>query len=162
VQSLAPVHLQSDTQQHGLDELKRAKWALWNGKTIRGPIRLVHLSQWAHASSLQGTKPIAKLASALPDLVRYVELNRDSMPNYGLRYRSGQRISTSFAESSVNEIISHRMAKRQQMRWNRHTAPEFLRVRVHVLNDTIKNAFRRMHRGFRPERNLQPAAILNG
>ncbi|MDZ4800175.1 MAG: ISKra4 family transposase, partial [Bryobacteraceae bacterium] len=122
-------------QQHALDELKRAKWALWHGKTIRGLARLVDLSQWAQAPFLQSNKPIAKLASALPDLVRYVELNRDSMPNYGQRYRSGQRISTSFAESSVNEILSHRMSKRQQMRWTRHTAPEFLRVRVHVLND---------------------------
>ena len=42
-----------EAQQHALDELKRAKWALWNGKTIRGLMDLVHLSQWAQAPFLQ-------------------------------------------------------------------------------------------------------------
>jgi hypothetical protein len=45
------------------------------------------------------------------------------MPNYGKRYRSGIRISTGFVESSVNEIIAKRMAKRQQMRWNKPELP---------------------------------------
>lgn len=41
-------------------------------------------------------------------------------------------------------------------------APEFLRGRFHVLNDTIENAFQPTHTGFHPERNSQPVAILNG
>jgi hypothetical protein len=72
------------------------------------------------------------------------------MPNYGKRYRAGQRISTGFVESAVNEIVSKRMVKKQQMRWNRHTVQSFLDVRVHVLNGTLENAFRHWHQGFRP------------
>jgi hypothetical protein len=34
-----------------------------------------------------------------------LELNADSMPNYGKRYHSGQRISTGFVESAVNEML---------------------------------------------------------
>jgi len=51
----------------------------------------------------------------LLDTIRYLELNADSMPNYGNRYRDRLRISTGFAESAVNEIIAKRMAKKQQM-----------------------------------------------
>jgi hypothetical protein len=59
-------------------------------------------------------------------------------------------ISTAFVESTVNEIVSRRMVKRQQMRWNRETVQLFLTVRVHVLNDTLEDAFRHRHRAFRP------------
>jgi len=72
------------------------------------------------------------------------------MPDYGKRYRAGQRISTGFVESAVNEIVAKRMVKKQQMRWNRYTVQSFLDVRVHVLNATLEDAFRHWHRGFRP------------
>jgi hypothetical protein len=101
---------------------------------------------------------LAKLAHALSETLRYLELNADSMPNYGKRYRSGIRISTGFVESSVNEIIAKRMAKRQQMRWNKHTVQSFLEVRIHVLNGTLEDAFRNWHRGFRPTTALAAAA----
>ncbi len=90
-------------------------------------------------------------------MIRYLELNVDSMPDYGKRYRSGSRISTGFAESAVNEIIAKRMTKKQQMRWNRSTVQQFLNVRVHVLNSTLEDAFRHWHREFRPP-SVQPQA----
>jgi hypothetical protein len=80
---------------------------------------------------------------------RYLELNADSLPNYGKRYREGSRISTGFAESAVNEIIAKRMVKKEQIRWNRHTVQRFLDVRIHCLNDTSEDAFRHWHQGFR-------------
>ena len=40
-----------------------------------------------------------------------------SIPNYGDRYRHGEPIATSFVESTVNQVISKRMVKKQQMRW---------------------------------------------
>ena len=36
------------------------------------------------------------------------------------------------------------------MRWNRTTVQPFLDVRTAVLNDTLEDAFRRRHHGFRP------------
>jgi hypothetical protein len=50
----------------------------------------------------------------------------------------------------VNEIIAKRMAKKQQMRWNRFTVQPFLTVRVHVLNGTLEQLFQDWHTGFRP------------
>jgi hypothetical protein len=42
-----------------------------------------------------------------------------------------------------------RMNKKQQMRWNRATAPHFLNVRTAVLNETPEDAFRHRYPGFR-------------
>jgi hypothetical protein len=55
------------------------------------------------------------LSRALRDLVLYLETNRDSLPNYGKRYRADQPISTGWVESTVNEVIAKRMVKKQQM-----------------------------------------------
>jgi len=135
---------------HALDELERAKWRFWNGQVGPGLIGLAHLRRWAKARCFEHIPALRKLGNALLDMIRYLELNADSMPDYGKRYRSGSRISTGFAESAVNEIIAKRMAKKQQMRWNRHTVQQFLNVRVHVLNGTMEDAFRYWHQGFRP------------
>jgi hypothetical protein len=114
---------------HALDELDRAKWRFWNGHIERGLIGLVHLRQWAQAQCFDHIPSLKKLEHALSDMIRYLELNADSMPNYGKRYRAGQQISTAFVESAVNEIVAKRMVKKQQMRWNRHTVQSFLDVR---------------------------------
>jgi hypothetical protein len=70
--------------------------------------------------------------------------------HYAIRRRQGEPIATSFVESAVDEIISWRMAKAQQMRWSRATVQPFLDVRTAVLNDMLEDAFRRYHPGFRP------------
>ena len=99
------------------------------------------------------------MADALLNLIHYLESNADSMPDYGSRYRDLLRILTGFVESAVNEIIAKRMVKKRQMQWSRHTVPAFLNVRVHILNATLKDAFRDWHHGFRPPVDLlQPAA----
>jgi hypothetical protein len=38
--------------------------------------------------------------------------------NYGERYRYGETISTAFVESAVDQVISKRMVKQQQMPWS--------------------------------------------
>lgn len=38
--------------------------------------------------------------------------------NYGARWRKGLLISGSIGERAVNEVVSLRMAKKQQMRWS--------------------------------------------
>jgi hypothetical protein len=137
-------------RSHALAEIDRAKWRLWNGHTERGIVGLVHLGQWAQAKCFEHIPSLNKLASKLLDTIRYLELNADSMPDYGKRYRAGERISTGFVESAVNEIIAKRMVKKQQMRWNRYTVQRFLEVRIHVLNGTLEDAFHQWHKGFRP------------
>lgn len=47
----------------------------------------------------------------------YFENNAGTLVNYGARHRKGLPISSGIADSAVNLVVSHRMAKKQQMRW---------------------------------------------
>jgi hypothetical protein len=47
-----------------------------------------------------------KLARTLNELYDYLESNRDLIPDYGDRRRHGEAISSSIAESTVNQVIS--------------------------------------------------------
>lgn len=64
---------------------------------------------------------------------------------YGERYRYGEKISTAFVESTVNEVISKRMVKKQQMHWTKRGAHLLLQVRVQTLNDDLRDVFCRWH-----------------
>ena len=59
-----------------------------------------------------------KVLKGVGELRTYVERNRQFLPNYGERYRNGERIATGFVESAVNQVVSKRMVKLQQMRWS--------------------------------------------
>ncbi len=48
--------------------------------------------------------------------------NQEFIPNYGERYRNGERIASGFVESAVNQVMSKRMAKHQQMQWSQRGA----------------------------------------
>jgi hypothetical protein len=120
--------------------VKRIKhWLTWNCYGI-GP-----------GSTGEQTPEARRLRRWTTDLLDYLRANRDSLPNYGGRRREGKPISTGWVESAINEIIAKRMAKSQQMRWNRWTVQPFLAVRVAVLNDSLVDSFRDWFPGFRPK-----------
>jgi len=73
----------------------------------------------------------------------YIDNNAGTLVNYGARYRKGFPISSSIAESAVNQVVSLRMAKRQQMRWTDEGAHRLARVRVADLNGEL--SVRRSH-----------------
>jgi len=54
-------------------------------------------------------------------------------------------IATAFAESTVNQVISKRMVKKQQMRWTPRGAHLLLQVRTRVLNDELQATFSRWY-----------------
>jgi len=64
-------------------------------------------------------------------------LNAGTLVNYGARYRKGLPISSDIAESAVILVVSHRMAKKQQMRWTDEGAHYLAQVRVAVLNGEL-------------------------
>ena len=84
-----------------------------------------------------------------------LENNRGFIPNYGERYRSGERISTSCAESTVNQVVSKTDGEKQQMKWSQPGAHLLLQIRTRVLNGEWEEIFRQWYPGFRAER--QPA-----
>jgi hypothetical protein len=53
-----------------------------------------------------------KLLKAVEEFSTYIERNGGFIPNYGERYRNGERISTGFVESTINQVVSKRMAKK--------------------------------------------------
>ena len=60
----------------------------------------------------------------------------------------GDAISSAFVESTVNQVVSKRMVKKQQMRWSPRGAHLLLQIRAQVLNDDLPDAFRQWYPGF--------------
>jgi hypothetical protein len=83
-----------------------------------------------------------------------IKNNQEYIPNYGERYRCGERISTAFAESTVNQVVSKRMVKKQQMAWTERGAHFLLQVRTRVLHGDLEETFRRGYPQFRSEQPL--------
>ena len=50
-------------------------------------------------------------------------------------------ISTAFVESTVNQVISKRMVKKQQMQWTPRGAHLLLQIRTKVINDELEEYF---------------------
>ncbi len=130
--------------------LERAKWRLWHGDWPGCRRKLAALRRWAGRESMCDVAGIDRVQQQVTGLLGYLGRNEAALVPYAARRRCGEPIATSFVESAVDEIISWRMTKAQQMRWSRATVQPFLDVRTAVLNDTLEDAFRRRHPGFRP------------
>jgi len=89
-----------------------------------------------------------KLSKAVAEFGGYIRANAMWIPNYGERYRCGEAISSAFVESAVNQIVSKRMVKKQQMRWTPRGAHLLLQVRTRVLNDDLAVDFQRWYPSF--------------
>ena len=81
----------------------------------------------------------------------YIRNNREFIPNFGERYRQGERISTAFVESTINQVVSRRFVKKQQMEWSLRGAHLLLQTRTKVLNNELESVFRRWYPQFRTE-----------
>jgi hypothetical protein len=102
-----------------------AKWRLWHGRWKGCLVKLAGVRGWTETRTIRDTVGVEVLRRHLKDLIVYLESNQAAMVNYGARRRRGEPISTAFVESAVNEIVSRRMIKKQQMRWNRWTVQPF-------------------------------------
>jgi hypothetical protein len=69
----------------------------------------------------------------LAEFETYIRNNRESIPNFGERYRQGETISTAFVESTINQVVSRRFVKLQQMHWTLRGAHLLLQTRTAVL-----------------------------
>jgi hypothetical protein len=98
-----------------------------------------------------------KLLKAVEEFHTYIRNNAGFIPNYGERYRHGERISTGFVESTVNQVVSKRMVKKQQMRWSQRGAHLLLQIRTRVLNGEWEATFRTWYPGFRAHTPLLAA-----
>jgi hypothetical protein len=130
--------------------LERLKWFLWHGNVYQAlqAVQSVAMDlEVAVTTSHDGTA--RKLLKAVEEFHMYIANNASFIPNYGERYHHGERISTGFVESTVNQVISKRMVKKQQMQWTPRGAHLLLQIRTRVLNDEWEATFRTWYPGFR-------------
>ncbi|MGO9418242.1 MAG: ISKra4 family transposase, partial [Roseiarcus sp.] len=80
--------------------------------------------------------------------------------NYGERFRAGERISTGFVESAINQIVDKRFDKRQSMRWTPRGAHQLLQTRTRVLNNDLAQVIRRCYPAFRRSQATDTAPVL--
>ena len=146
-------------QGHPIRELERAKWRLWHGRSSACLGRLARLTHWFDGAHVRDVKGAPAIRRRINDLIEYLYANQLALVNYGRRRCDRQPISTAFVESAVNEILSKRMIKKQQMRWNRWTVQPFLDVRVAVLNKTLAGSFRRLYPDFQPDNENDPVRL---
>jgi hypothetical protein len=57
----------------------------------------------------------------------------------------GHGDGSSFVESAVNQVVSKRFVKRQQMAWRPALAHALLQVRTAVLNEQLRSCFERWY-----------------
>ena len=129
-----------------LKELERTKWLLWHGDGHRAREHADGLRDDVRALELDYPH-LGKFARSAHEFAVYIRSNKGSLINYGERYRSGERISSAMAESTVNAVVSKRFAKRQQMQWTRRGAHLLLQTRTRALDGTLRPLFERWYPG---------------
>jgi hypothetical protein len=126
------------------EQLERVKWFVWHGNVFEALEALDSLED--DVALLAGDSEAgAKLAKTLGEFTGYIRANRAYIVNYGDRYRNGEAISSAFVESTVNQVVSRRMVKKQQMRWTKPGAPRLLQVRTQVLDGELAKTFGRWY-----------------
>ena len=135
-----------DLRELALKELERIKWFLWHGNTFRA----LQTMSWLNMDidTDDSTEKQKKLLQKLEEFETYIRNNAGFIPNYGERWRYGETISTAFVESTINQVVSKRMVKKQQMRWSEEGAHLLLQVRTRVLNDELRDVFQQWYPNF--------------
>ena len=126
------------------EKIARLKWSLWHGQVDKALGKLDDL-----ASSIG---PFNETYARFPQLVKafsalrtYIGNNRHLIPNYGERYHKGEAIAIGFVESTVNEVVSKRFCKKQQMQWSKAGAHLLLQTRVKTLDGELGAIFKRWY-----------------
>jgi hypothetical protein len=93
--------------------LRHAKAYLWHGSPHRALQTLEDLT-WDVGTESGHAKDVQ---DKLEEFMNYVTANLAAIPNYADRQRHGEPIATGFVEFAVNQVVSKRPMKKQQMRW---------------------------------------------
>lgn len=123
------------------DKIERLKWSLWHGNVYKALYKIDDIESLIY--NFEETYPKFKqLLKAVGEFRTYITNNGHLMPNYGERYRNGEAIATGFVESTVNQVVSKRFCKKQQMQWSKRGAHLLLQTRVKTLNRELGTMFK--------------------
>ncbi|MEV2275687.1 ISKra4 family transposase [Nocardiopsis sp. NPDC049922] len=132
-------------------DLERIKHFLWHGNTYRALDLIEDLVEDSETvCAEEATDKQRAFLTRISEFCGYIASNRGQIPNYGERHRCGEAVSSASAESAVNQVISRRVVKKQQMRWSPRGAHLLLQVRTRVLNGDLADDFARWYPGFAP------------
>jgi hypothetical protein len=127
-----------------IDRLHSAKWHLWHGCPYPALQRLESLGWDLDAEcSAEEARP--------EEFIGYLENDQSFIVNYGDRYRHGDPITSSFVEPAVNQVVSKRFVKRQQIARRQALAHALLQLRTAAPNDQFRSCFERWY----------PALVVN-
>jgi hypothetical protein len=143
------LNTEPENRQRASKILESTKHYLWHGNVVRAQERVQDLQSYLDDEKIEGDNG-RKMRRGLDELETYIAANQARIPNYGERWRNKEAIATGFVESAVNQIVSKRFAKRQQMQWSKKGAHLLLQTRTWVLDDRLEETFRKWYPGFRP------------
>lgn len=130
--------------------LKSIKHFIWHGNVEEALEKIGDLLFDLEEIQSSST-PAMKLYNGLSAFETYISNNREFISNYGELHRQGETISTAFVESTINQVVSRRFVKKQQMHWTLRGAHLLLQTRTAVLNGDLEKIFRRWYPQFRAQ-----------
>ena len=139
------------------DRLERIKWRLWHGDADEALTRARELAEDV-AALASGYPGLARLVKATAGLATYIANNSAAIADYAERWDHGEIISTAFAESTVDLVVSRRFAKKQQMQWSKKGAHRLLQTRTRTLDGTLRDLFTTWYPAM-PANDVQPTPL---
>jgi hypothetical protein len=151
------VHDEAVLGEEIREKIARLKWSLWHGQVDKALSKIDDLERTIEPFNATHAK-FTHLVKALSELRTYIGNNRHLIPNYGQRYHHGEAIATGFVESTVNQVVSKRFCKKQQMQWSKSGAHLLLQTRVKTLDGELRVIFKRWYPDMDVEVEEVPAA----
>ena len=133
-------------------QLARTKWYLWHGNVRKALDRLDDLvERVTYPEQTPSYEHWKKFGKFLSEFEIYIRNHQGQITNYGERYRYGETITSSFVESTINQIVASRCCKKQQMQWSKKGAHFLLLMRSKVFNEELKECFLRWYPNLKVE-----------
>ena len=117
---------QSAISDEQLEDYDKAKWHVWHGNPDAGIAKLENLIEQISDDTL---------LSKLNKLKNYINNNKDRIVNYAERDRKRLVYASSYAESTVSNLINARQKNKQRMTWTREGANQVLQIRASKLSN---------------------------
>jgi len=109
------------------DDFEKVKWFLWHGNVDDALLKLTQFQCGIDED---------KLSSNLQELYEYIERNRNYITNYQDRQYKKLPFTSTYAESSVNNVINARQKDNKKMQWTREGAHNILQIRTSKFSKT--------------------------
>jgi hypothetical protein len=147
------VHCDQALGEEIREKIERLKWSLWHGNLYKALYKIDDIESLIYNFE-EAYPKFTQLLKAVEEFRTYIKNNGHLIPNYGERYRNGEAIATGFVESTVNQVVSKRFCKKQQMQWTKRGAHLLLQTRVKTLNGELGEVFKRWY----PEMQVEELA----